>query len=320
MENGKNKSKGGRGFSLFTPLVGTAVVIIAILISITMIQNNLRISEGISDSYVSAEQSIGSQTIESAATGFIIREIEGETKNQLGRKITITECEDGSECTEKLKDEFDDWDRLKFPLYEGTFLGFIGAIETVTDYDEVVWEEDNCEDACDQLNVDSCPERFGACADIIVSSVEPISTRYNDEGRLEVDFNADLIKGESAYEKAFRVGLKNEEDDEAEITRTLIPKEATYTTTDLSDHIEDTEEAFDYLKDNTGDKELGVICSDITTNNFTTGYDHGEITVQNSTDGNVSLEVPWKNVGVDTNLHLEYKSAEYVAGDSVTCP
>lgn len=53
------------GFSLFTPLVGTAVIIVAILVGVTMMHNNAKVSKSLSNSYSASEQSLNAQYIKS---------------------------------------------------------------------------------------------------------------------------------------------------------------------------------------------------------------------------------------------------------------
>ncbi|MFW5902277.1 MAG: hypothetical protein ACOCTT_00100 [archaeon] len=323
------EDKGKKGFSLFTPLVGTAVIIIAILVSITMIQNNLKISEGISDSYSASGQSIGSQTIQSASTGFIIDQIEKYTKKQLeggrGDYITIEECEDGDECNSELKEELNEWGALKRELQIRWFIGMLDRVRTVTDY-EIVGGDD-CEKACEKLDdqgVDvptRCYDTFEDCADAVSVQgigIDIVSTEYTDEGSLEVRLNTNKIRESEHYRDAFEIRLKDE-GEETDMTIIMVPSEATYTTAKLSDHISKTGEAFDYLKENAEDKDLDIICNEIKADILDNEYEYDELTLINGTEGEVALQIKWKNIDIDTNLHLEYKSAEYVEGQEESC-
>src|SRR3989344_1793240 len=57
-----------RGFSLFTPLIGTSMVIMAILISAALVQNDSRLSRGLSASYEVTSQGTVAKLIQAAAS------------------------------------------------------------------------------------------------------------------------------------------------------------------------------------------------------------------------------------------------------------
>ncbi|MBI1973872.1 hypothetical protein HYS54_03580 [Candidatus Micrarchaeota archaeon] len=65
------------GFSLFTPLVGTALMITAILASVTIVQNDVRLSRSISTGYVTGSQA--------TAAKIILATIEVSTSEELQR-------------------------------------------------------------------------------------------------------------------------------------------------------------------------------------------------------------------------------------------
>jgi len=72
-----------RGFSLFTPLVGTSIVIMAILISAGMIQNDIRISRTISSSYEVSSQGNVAKLIRASADMYILSKMEETTYSAL---------------------------------------------------------------------------------------------------------------------------------------------------------------------------------------------------------------------------------------------
>lgn len=55
-----------KGFSLFTPLIGTTVIIIAIMVSAVIVQNDVRLSRSLSNSFKEANQEVAARTIKAS--------------------------------------------------------------------------------------------------------------------------------------------------------------------------------------------------------------------------------------------------------------
>ncbi|GEM_PF-6765674 len=131
-----------RGFSLFTPLVGTTVIMIAIVVSASMVQNDVRISRGITASYEVASQSIASKIIKAAIDVKIIENTEFVLDNIMNNQysnpaISVT-CSNKNSCLLAMERKFTSTDgtlvRELSSGGHGIYSGVINSIETVTNY------------------------------------------------------------------------------------------------------------------------------------------------------------------------------------------
>ena len=68
--------RGKKGFSLFTPLIGTTIIVIAAIVSAMMLQNDVRISRTLSSSFEQANQENAAKLIKATADVEIRREID----------------------------------------------------------------------------------------------------------------------------------------------------------------------------------------------------------------------------------------------------
>ncbi len=130
-----------RGFNLFTPLVGTALVIMAILIATGMVQNDVRISRTITSSYEISSQSIAAKSIRAAAEVRIISNVENALNKLLagdyGSEFEIT-CSTESNCIDGAKAVFTNPHGTFMTVMttgaDGMYNGVIDSINTVSGY------------------------------------------------------------------------------------------------------------------------------------------------------------------------------------------
>jgi len=127
-------SRGSRGFNLFTPVVGTAIVVMAILIATGMVQNDIRLSRSMTLSYEVSSQSMTAKLIKATAEMQMLENIEKRLYSVLDKAGVST---DGA-CMEV------DRDMLTLPNYafmtemttgaNGLYSGLLSSITTVTGY------------------------------------------------------------------------------------------------------------------------------------------------------------------------------------------
>lgn len=299
----KVKRRGSKGFSLFTPLVGTAVLTISIMIAVTMMHNNIRISEGLSHSYSASEQSIGAQSVESAVAGELLRNMESSTKDVLTDGYITAECNSGYACTSEIESNFNNWVTLEDYVFPRIHIGIERRIELSTEY-EVVPGQD-----CPYGDVTGVEE----CLAEVMSELgrDIVDTTYSN-GILEVSMNPSPLRG---YPEAFEVELERE-DDETKITSDITPPPVTYSTPNMYNYLEATANAFDHFKQNQH-QDYSQLC--ISINSILRPEGDFEAHLVNGTNGNVNLKVEWEDIGRRTGLNLEYKSDEIVVGDPHTC-
>jgi len=139
--------RSSRGFSLFTPLVGTALVIMAILIATTMIQNDVRISRTITASYEISSQSIAAKLIKATVELQILTNIESILYDVISnpREFEIV-CSNEDDCINKAKDVLNNpHDTFMTEMTTGAhgmYSGVIDSIYTVTGYTTSITDND----------------------------------------------------------------------------------------------------------------------------------------------------------------------------------
>ena len=130
-----------KGFNLFTPLVGTALVIMAILIATGMMQNDVRISRTIISSYEISSQSIAAKAIKAATEVRIISNIESALykllNGEYGSEFEIT-CSNEAGCISAVESVFTNPHGTFMTVMttgaDGMYNGVIDSINTVSGY------------------------------------------------------------------------------------------------------------------------------------------------------------------------------------------
>jgi len=234
-----------KGFNLFTPLVGTAVIIISILISITMIQNSINISEGVSKSYTVSQQAVQSQIIETSAS---VKMIESAEKGWLPTAISSDEgggisvrCQEKEECINKIEEEIDD---LHVSGYDGTDLHT--SIEErlrVLGYKVDMYRP--CNETTDlepdnPWNPEQCVEE---AADLPFGERIVITNYSTSEGRINASTEIKDIMYDYGREEAFHFKLTHELEN-ITISKITIPRDTTYTSSKIGIPVNTTAQIF----------------------------------------------------------------------------
>ncbi len=109
-----------RGFSLFTPLVGTTLVIMAIMIATGMIQNDVRMSRSITASYEVSSQSLVAKMIKAATIIEMLSKMEGTTYEEATLPFV---CQSDGECTDEINARFEGTGKLRNPSISWELVG-----------------------------------------------------------------------------------------------------------------------------------------------------------------------------------------------------
>ena len=129
-----------KGFSLFTPLIGTTVVVISILVSTMVLQNDIKISRAISFSFQQYDKELDAQLIRASASIHLLNSLRGFEENYTegkyfsGGTVKI-ECSNKLSCKNKLEANF----KTKLEEYGKTslFSGLLNSIEAISGYNYV---------------------------------------------------------------------------------------------------------------------------------------------------------------------------------------
>ena len=314
----KFRSKKSKGFSLFTPLVGTAVIIIAILISITMIQNNLRISEGISDSYISSQQATGSQLIETSASVQIIGNIERRIYRVLEEGIETT-CDSKTSCITSTTNKLDNWERIKTRVYPVAYddvrdrlfkLGYFVDMKKPCDFLITPGEPGGRD-----------PRNPQNCMDVAVRRVEEDlihNVEYNEnEGILRASLYPNSL---DPYKEAFHLNLTNKREN-ITISQYVIPGEVTGETIPINNEIEKTAEAFNEVEGEYDLTEIEDMCDNLLLGPLAKCNTQNtcEFRVFADIEGESSaLHIRWLNIG--RGMELRYNNMDELgSGDWKNC-
>lgn len=253
-----------KGFNLFTPLVGTAVIITSILISITMVYNSMNISEGVSKGYTSSQQAVHSQIVETSTSVSMIVFSEGGPTKGLGHvfsggdggigSIKCQHDESPQTCLGRTKEQIEGNFGLMAYL-EGH--GFFGAIENrlkALGFQIDMYRP--CDETVDAINIDvndpwdpeQCVKEVG---DNIGDAMEDEDADTNlfdvnydiDDEVLYVHSRLRELMYEAEVEEAFHFELTHELEN-ITISQITIPRDVTYISSKIGIPIEITIDKF----------------------------------------------------------------------------
>jgi len=126
----KRLASSSKGFSLFTPLVGTSIVVMAILISAGMVQNNIRITRTIGSSYEVSSQGVVAKLIRASADMYILSKMEETTYDALAIPFEcVPDC--NTEVNNRLTGTGTPSVYSELVSTTGIFNGMVGSIEEV---------------------------------------------------------------------------------------------------------------------------------------------------------------------------------------------
>lgn len=242
--------KKAKGFSLFTPLVGTTVVAIAILLAAVMIQNDIRISRGLSSSYEVSSQAIAGKLIRAAAGMQILQNIEKNINKYLDGSHIFT-CSSAGECENDAKKPFkDEGGDIESEMRgaDGIYHGVVRNIEIVTNYEP----SGTC------TTFIECGDDFDCCISEALKGPPPISVIETDfivggpdEGKYIVLIDADSLDEISS---ALSVEFQSKTNPSDRVTLSIVPHDFSYTTPlRIGNYIKVTAEVFEDWVDNDKD-------------------------------------------------------------------
>jgi len=303
-----SKTQRSKGFNLFTPLVGTSVVIISMLISVAMVQNSVNISEGVSKSYTTSEQVTGSQLIETSSSIQIMENIEKTLSSALEEGVEVT-CGEDLDCQNEISEKFNDWNALKSNLLVDIYSGMETRFERMG-YSTTMHEP--CEGFFDEDPDDPTdPKRCMSMASIRSPEEELFDINYDEEeGRFHITVHTPELEHQEAFHLSFTK-------DDTTISHRVIPGEVTTTSRSIKEQIEATEKALEELKNQIDQKgienieegeDLEEFCMDI--QNFLP--EQYNITLTSGTiDGKASVRITWQNpMGRGRKMELYFKEGE----------
>ena len=123
-----------KGFSLFTPLIGTTVIVIAIMLSAVMIQNDIRISRAITSSYEQSSQEITSRLIIASVTSGIDKGIKETVKDYFSTNRVFDGSFACTNCESKMRTDLAR--ELNAHLKSGVYTEIFNEIEKVSNYEK----------------------------------------------------------------------------------------------------------------------------------------------------------------------------------------
>lgn len=273
-----------KGFSLFTPLVGTAVVMITILISVVMIQNDVRISRGLTASYEVSAQTISSKLIRAAAEVQIVENIGDAIEAVLDSEF-IAKCTKKTPCEIEIKNAI--LSRLASEITigsHGVYFGVVENIEAVTDY-EPVNQPCSIDPTCNSYSDLSL--RFDCCLSQALLQAGSV---------VDIDLSGNLkvtIDNSNMNPDAFSVAFQNKRDSSDRITLSIIPHEFSQETNiPIDDQVEDSAEAF-------LDSRSNKACKGVSGSSKVKFYNDGT---------NIRLSVKWNQGWGSTTFIFQDKS------------
>jgi hypothetical protein len=184
------KSKSSRGFSLFTPLVGTSLVIMAIIIAAGMVQNDVRISRTLTSSYEVSSQSMVAKLIKASAEVQMISNMENITYEMLSIPFECTTASSvftDEGCDNKIEERLVETDKRIIPSVYDSLISYGGIFENIVESIDTILSGSgtnymSLEDASDVQN------RF---SDLITELDEPFTIGYINEGRYYIRINSE---------------------------------------------------------------------------------------------------------------------------------
>lgn len=280
-----------KGFSLFTPLVGTAVVIITITMAVVMIQNDVRISRGLTASYEVSAQTISSKLIKAAAEVQIVENIAEAIKAVLPSEFIIT-CNSETSCKSAMKDKISDILGSEITLgSHGIYFGVVENIEVVTDY-EPINQPCSIEPSCNSYSDLSL--RFDCClSNALIQTTRAVNIDMERNLRITID-NSNMDPN------AFSVAFQNKRDSSDRITLSIIPHKFSHETTiPINQQIEKSTKAF---------------IDSLSSKNCQSVSGANQVKMYKDNDGNIKLSVKWdQGWGANKVMILSFQNKDFTS-------
>jgi hypothetical protein len=237
-----------KGFSLFTPLVGTTVIMIAIVVSAAMIQNDVQISRGLTASYEVSSQSIASKIIRAAIDVKVIENIDSVLDSFMRGAyshppITVV-CTNKGSCLLRLKDRFTSSSNTLIRELGsgggGVYSGVINSIEAVTNYKSVP-------KACSAAVCSGAPDQTSCCiSEFLINNPDVIKASFVEQ-RLQIWIDPAVLAKQNDL---FSVTFENRLDRYDRVTLSIIPHGFIYESQDeIESMLSKSADAFEDAKD-----------------------------------------------------------------------
>jgi len=198
----KNGSK--KGFSLFTPLVGTAIVVITIMIVSTMIQNDVRFSRSITSSYVVSSQTTVSRAISADILSLLNRKMNERIESSLSPGPSAPSFSSESDCNDFFIDWMEGGDLEKTLNAQEVYDFFIGMKDLISINEELTgYKFLKLGKSCDSDIVDCINELANKIQGD--SGADLFKTYFSDEDKLVFELNS-----ENKYKIDFAITLLNQ--------------------------------------------------------------------------------------------------------------
>lgn len=207
----KNGSK--KGFSVFTPMVGTAIVVITIMIASTIIQNDIRFSRAITSSYLLSSQTTVGRSVSTDIGSLMLSNMDNLLEESFENMHIKTSCAVSINCKSFAKDKIEQLlsadidNRLPHILY-------VGVIESVETTGGASGYRIN--------RVGTCSSNFDTCLSNTVSFIggDLTEKEIEDDGYYHLSLNQQTLE---QHKKDLALILRNDYTAE-EFTISLIPE------------------------------------------------------------------------------------------------
>jgi hypothetical protein len=240
-----------KGFSLFTPLVGTAIVIMTILIASSMVQNDVRISRSITASYITSSQGVAAKLIKASAELHVLDQMKKGAKEFLSDGYTAV-CDTSDQCVEAAVEYYEKADILDLKLTTGAygiFEGMTGSVSLIARY--IPTKMSSCFEDHDCINRVTSSDQRQCCMSAAVREIQFMHGSIAKEnfentdcpyGRYYVNIDSSTMQG---YE-AFNVEFQSQTDPGNKLTVSVIPSALSYRTDrPIGDYICELGKAFE---------------------------------------------------------------------------
>ena len=209
-----------KGFSLFTPLIGTTVIVIAIMISSVMIQNDIKMSRAISSSYQQNAQELDAQLIIAASSIALFNSFKNINEDYVQTIDVSIVCSTQTICYNQLKTNY--LTTLDNQVRNNLFTDITSSISRVSNYDS---QSRSCPAAGNIIRT------AGNCISTAMPQVsQSIDLADNNEN---YDITLNLVPSSGSlddFKKNFIVEFHNPQTHDS-IALSIYPKNFKYTTT-----------------------------------------------------------------------------------------
>jgi len=202
-----------RAFSLFTPLVGTALIVLTILTASMLAENDLRTSRALASSSAATRDYITAKQVKAAIDSTAYTKLHEKTIEYTTDKsfMTVT-CSSPTDCQDKLEEKFVPGSLWKSLCGEGIFTSFDSPVRDSLGEDGTV------------LNIPESTETFSA-----IWGTAPFQTRFTDNKACITINKEDVDKAENSTGDPLIISFSSQETNRMQVKLTL-SEDITYCT------------------------------------------------------------------------------------------